>query len=173
MLSIGRAKEAVAVYDEIFETAKKDPAFLGAAVAAEQRLLLLRLKKARALRKSHEFGDAQSLVDELMKARPNALDVLMERGYLLEDWAQADSTRWDESLKHWNWLATRLDRAAKKAPQYYECWYHVAYALWKKGKPDDKRKAIQTLKGVMILSPSVGSPEMKAKYQSLLKQMGS
>jgi cellulose synthase operon protein C len=170
MLSLGRAKEAIVVLDRVLETSTKDPSFIGSPVKAADKIFRTRLRKAEALRKSHQFQDAEKLVEEMRIERPKMIEILMERGYLLEDWAQADQTKWDGSLTYWKWLGGRFESVRPRPVQYYECWQHVALALYKKG---DKLKATQTLKGVMTLSPTVGSPEMKAKYQALLKQMGS
>ncbi len=171
MVSIGRAKEAAVIFEKLLDTAAKDPKFIGGSpVDAPDRVFLVRVKKARALRLAQDYAAAQSLIDELANERKNDLPVLLERGQLAEDRAQADSTLWNTSLNYWTWLAGRLERASRKGPPYFESYYHVALARFKTG---DKTKAVQTLKGIMILSPSVGSPEMKAKYQGLLKQMGS
>jgi hypothetical protein len=51
---------------------------------------------------------------------------------------------------------------------YFDAWYHVAWVLYNQKDPS---KAKQTLLGVMRLSPSVGGPEMKAKYQALLARL--
>ena len=51
---------------------------------------------------------------------------------------------------------------------YYDAWYHVAWVLYKKKEPE---KAKQALMGVMRLSPNVGGPEMKAKYQGLIAKL--
>jgi len=52
--------------------------------------------------------------------------------------------------------------------EYFDAYYHAAYALYKDGQAT---KAKQTLGSVMRLSPKVGSPEMKAKYDALLKEI--
>ena len=58
-------------------------------------------------------------------------------------------------------------RAVKPRPaDYYDAWYHVALVL---SKQQETVKARQTLQGVMRLTPSVGGPEMKAKYQGLAR----
>jgi cellulose synthase operon protein C len=171
MVSIGKAKEAAVIFDKLLDTAAKDPKFVGGSpVDAPDRIFRVRFKKARSLRLSHDYSKAQELTEELAKAYPNELVVLLEKGQLAEDRAQADSTLWKESLKYWTWLANRLERGSRKGPPYFESHYHVALARFKTG---DKTKAIQTLRGVMTLSPAVGTPEMKAKYLALLKQMGS
>ena len=169
MLSLGKAKEAVAVFDRVLETAGKDPSFLGPPTEQPDKLIRVKLKKSEALRRSKSFSDAETLLEEVKKERPRTLEVLMERGYLLEDWAQADATRWKDDLNYWVWLSGQLGRGERRTPQYFESEYHVALARYKSG---DKTKAIQTLRGVMTLYPKVGSPEIKAKYTALLKQMG-
>ena len=63
----------------------------------------------------------------------------------------------------------RFERAGRKGMQYFECHYHVAYCRFKMG---DKTRARQTLRSIKTLHPGVGSPEMKAKYDALLKQIG-
>ena len=170
MVSIGKAKEAVAVFDKLLEMAAKDPSFIpGSPVQAPDRIFVIRLKKARALRMDNEFAKSEELIKTLVAERPNLPDALLEKGYLFEDWAEADSNRWGDSLNYWSWLANRFERAGRKGQPYFECNYHVALARFKLG---DKTRAIQTLRGILILSPNVGSPEMKAKYQELLKKMG-
>ena len=55
-----------------------------------------------------------------------------------------------------------------KPAEYYEAWYHAAVALQK--QTASPTLARQTLASVMRLSPTLGSPEMKAKYQELVDQ---
>ena len=60
-----------------------------------------------------------------------------------------------------------MERIRPRPASYYDAWYHVAWVLSKQKEPS---KARQTLLGVMRLSPSVGGPEMKAKYQALARE---
>jgi hypothetical protein len=170
MISIGKADEAVGVFDKLLDMAAKDPSFIpGSPVEAPDKIFVIRLKKAKALRMANEFAKAQELVETLVKERPNLPDALIEKANLLEAWAEADAQRWNEALNYWTWLANRFERAGRKGMQYFECHYHVAYCRFKMG---DKTRARQTLRSIKTLHPGVGSPEMKAKYDALLKQIG-
>ncbi|MCA1685862.1 MAG: hypothetical protein LC745_07710, partial [Planctomycetia bacterium] len=88
----------------------------------------------------------------------------------LEDQAATEHTpkAWSAAFRQWQSIALRLGRARTRPAEYYEAWYHAAYALSKENKAKEAR---QTLAGVMRLSPTLGGPEMKRKYQALLEQI--
>ncbi len=166
MLSLDMSKDAESVFKRMLDTYAKDPKFAG------PPLLRLQLKMAEAMRKNHKFDDALELCDKLIKANPRQLEPLMERGYLLEDWARIDrsSGRWNASFNYWKDRATQFEKARPRRVEYFECVYHMAVALQGLDRGKD---AVKTLRGVMTLSPHVGKPETKAKYEALLKQLGS
>lgn len=163
MLTLGNPKEAGAVFLRILETAAKEPSFLGQ--SANERLLRTKLKQAAALRGLRDFAGAEDLIKKLRAENPRALDPMIEQGLLLEDKAAAGQAKWSASIAFWQNLAPRLGRGRTKPPEYYDAWYHVAYAMYKDNQP---AKAKQILGGVMRLSPGVGGEEMKKKYTTLL-----
>ena len=55
-----------------------------------------------------------------------------------------------------------------KPEDYFDAWFHAAQALQKQGNTTLARQTVAT---VMRMSPAVGSPEMKSKYQDFLKQL--
>jgi len=75
---------------------------------------------------------------------------------------------WSAAFNQWQKIALMLARVRPKPVEYYEAWYHAALALNREGKA---KEAKQTLAGVMRLSPTLGGPEMKQKYQALLGQI--
>ena len=87
---------------------------------------------------------------------------------LLEALAEAGQSSWAAAVSHWEDLTRRMERSRPRPPAYYDAWYHVALGLSKQKNP---AKARQALMGVMRLSPGVGGPEMKAKYQGLLARL--
>ena len=87
---------------------------------------------------------------------------------LLEAEAEAGQGTWAAALKHWEDLARGMERSRPRPAAYYDAWYHVAWVL---SKQKNTTKARQAFMGVMRLSPSVGGPEMKAKYQGLLARL--
>jgi tetratricopeptide (TPR) repeat protein len=163
------AKEATGVFDRILQTYANDEAFKKDP-RAQARLLRTQLKRVAALRGQEQFAPAEEALSTLSAQNPRLLEPLMERGLLDEARAQTGAGKWAEALDRWSKLAARLRVMSPKPVEYYEATYHVAYCLMKMGEPD---KAKATLKGVMRISRNLGTPEMKAKYDSLLKQLGA
>jgi cellulose synthase operon protein C len=167
MLNLGNATEAEAVFEQILKTYGKDDKFLAQPSAAD-KLLRTRLKLAAALRTAHNFGEAESLVGQLIQERPNTIETMMEKGMLVEEKAVARKVSWATAFAQWRTIATRLGGARTKPLEYFEAWYHAALALKNDGKTLEAR---QTLASVMRLSRSVGGPEMRQKYMTMLEQL--
>jgi len=126
------------------------------------------------------------LILTLSKDNPRAIEPMMEKGLLTEDMARAGVlerdatfvaaqkkakakiTPWAVASTQWKEIALRLGGARTKPPEYYEAWYHAALAMKEDKKPTEAK---QTLASVMRLSASVGGPEMKQKYKTLLEQI--
>ena len=170
MLEMEMVPEALGVFEKMLKTYENDAQFKQNPNSATS-LLLLKLKKAIALRKSGKFEDGLKLDDALITENPRQIEPLMEKGMLLEDWAKTRKVaeRWNASYAYWTQRATQLERIRPRRPEYFECIYHVAVAL---AGLDRKPDAVRALKGAMTFTPNVGTPEIKAKYTSLLKQLG-
>ena len=169
MLKLSKPQEARGVFQQVLKTYGEDPKFLEQP-GSSARLMLARLRLATALRTEGNFVEARALIDELGKEYPKAIEVLMEKGMVME--AEAEATKapkdFSAAFRQWQTIALRLAAARPKPVEYYEAWYHAAFALNREGKT---KEAKQTLGGVMRLSPTLGSPEMKQKYQALLEQI--
>lgn len=150
---------------KIAEQALASPELKGEPETSPRRLRA-ELLRARALRLSKQFAPAMERTSSLLKLAPRMLEPMMEQGYLYEDWARAtkEAARWNTAYSYWSRLGQTLARGRPRPIQYYEAQYHAAVALQGLGR---KAQALQTLKGVMTLSPSVGNSEWKAKYQAL------
>ena len=162
------AKGADEVFRRILETYAKDPAFQQDP-AAKSRLLRTRIRQAAALRQRGEFGPAREAIDALVAENRGLIDPLIERGYLYEAEARADTGKWTQAYEHWRRVASALARSTPKPIAYYEATYHLALALEEMGKADDARRA---LKSVLLLAPKVGNPEMKARFEAMLSRLG-
>jgi tetratricopeptide (TPR) repeat protein len=167
MLMLGNPKEAAEVFSAILETYGKDEAFLSAE-GGRGRITRVQLKRAAALREMGEVAEADTVVEQLLKENPRSIEVRTEKGLLLENKATDHQGTWAAAFNHWRTLALQLANARPKPPEYYDAWYHTALALYKDGKADEAKK---TLSSVMRLSSTVGTPEIKAKYESLLKRI--
>jgi hypothetical protein len=169
LLKIGKAKEADGVFDRFLEIYGSDPKFLELP-DSKGRLLRVRLKKVAALRDQGQFDAANKSLDELIKTDGRYIETQMEKGHLLSAQAAAQkTTTWAQAYNYWRNLAIRLGTGSSKRSEYYECWYQAALALEAQKKPDLAR---QTLNSIKRLTPAVGSPEMKAKYDQLLARLG-
>ena len=168
LLKLGSANEANEVYTTILNTYSGDPQFLKTQNASEL-IMLVRLKQIAALRTLGELSESEKLLTEVIKENSRSLEAQMELGYLLDAKAQANKGKWLDAYNNWKKLALKLANMNPKPSQYYEAWYQAAFALDKHG---DHALARSTLASVMRLSPSLGSPEMKAKFQDLSKKIG-
>jgi len=168
LLKLGSAKEANDVFANILDFYAKDEEFQKQPNAAD-KLLRVKIKQVAALRGAGNLSEAESLLDDIIKENKRLLEPQMEKGYILEARAEADKNAWPKANVYWTDLARKLSVMKPRPVDYYEAWYHAAYCLKKQGKADLAR---QTLASVTRLSPpDLGSPEMKAKYQELAKQV--
>jgi tetratricopeptide (TPR) repeat protein len=165
LLAIDASAAAEQVLRRVLTEFAQDPAFLQQQNGS-LKLLRTKLKLAAALRAQGKFDEAASLTDELIAQHKGYIEPLFERGMLLE--AQGKRDEWSTALAYWEDLAKRVERLRPRREVYYETWYHVASVL---AKQKDAARARQTLNSIMKLAPSVGSPEMKAKYEGLLAQL--
>jgi hypothetical protein len=171
--AVGMTDEASGEYQKVIQREKADPAFAKNAAAAMTRV---HAQAIGLLRKQGKFKEALDQVDELIKAHPRALEPLMEKGYILEGWAEKEPARFDESVSHWVMLRKKLQTLRPKPPEYYEVMYRVAACLLREAeKSNDKattfdraRTAEQVLKAALVLSPKLNGPDTVARYKVLL-----
>lgn len=167
LLSLDAFAESEEVLRRVLKDFTQDPQFLQQP-GGKMSLLRTRLKLAAALRGQNKFDEANALVEELLKEYPKYIEPQVERGMLLEAEAQAGRGSWGAALSHWQGLARKLEPIRPRRLEYYDAWYHIAWALSQQGQT---LKARQTLQGIMRLTPGVGSPETRAKYEALLARL--
>jgi tetratricopeptide (TPR) repeat protein len=167
LLTLEAYPDAEKVLRRVLTEFTQDPQFLQQA-GAKGKLLRTRLKLLASLRGQGKFDEANSIVDELMSQKPPYIETLFEKGLLLEAEADAGRGSWPAAVRHWEDLAKKMERIRPRPENYYDAWYHVAWSLSKQKEPI---RARQTLRGIMQLSPTVGGPEMKAKYLSLIAKL--
>lgn len=165
MLVLGRPDRAAEIFDRVLEE-----------FPDHDRILRTRLKLSEAHRRAgkanrddEEFKKAWGITAQLIKENPRALDFLIEQCQILEDWSEVEPGYWNVAIRHWQDLAKKLEASRPRPAEYYECWYHVALCQYGKGNADQARR---TLKSVMALSNTLGSPDLKQKYEQLLGRVG-
>ncbi len=168
---VGKTDVARELYASILARGEADPAFNKANAAALTRI---RAQLVGLLRAKGQFNDALAEVNKLIEEFPNALEPLMEKGRVLQGWADEDPERFDNAVAHWTLLRTRLMRLPRKPPEYYEVVYNAANCLFTDGlKSNDPRKALQAeqlLNATLVLSPKLSGPELVARYKELMRK---
>jgi tetratricopeptide (TPR) repeat protein len=167
LLSLDAFAESEHVLRRVLKEFTEDPQFLQQP-SGRMSLLRTRLKLAAALRGQSKFDEANSLVEELLSQYPKYLEPQVEKGMLLEAEALAKRGDWATALRHWQGLARKLESIRPRRLEYYDAWYHIAWSLFQQR---ETVKARQTLQAIIRLTPAVGSPEMKAKYEALLARL--
>ncbi|MBU4271301.1 MAG: hypothetical protein KKA28_05505 [Planctomycetes bacterium] len=173
--SLGMTAEASRKYQEIIRHAETDPEF---AKSAKKAMTRVRAQLIGLLRKEGKFAEALEQVDQLIEDNPRALEPLMEKGRILEGWAEKEPAKFGHAVAHWVMLRNRLQPMRKKPAEYYDVMYNVAACLVREaehGKDkatvmDRAKKAEQVLKAALILSPKLNGPDTVARYKVLLNK---
>lgn len=124
------------------------------------------------LRNEGKFEEANKQVDALIAAHPNSLEPKLEKGRILQSWAEKDPARYDECVTHWANIRVLLGRIKNRPPEYYEVLYNCAFCLLQQSvATKDPTKALEAgkiLKSTMTLSPNLSGPDMVESYKALL-----
>jgi tetratricopeptide (TPR) repeat protein len=128
----------------------------------------VRLRRATSLRMTRQFQPALADTESLLKQNNNLLAAHMEKGRVLQDWGDENAGRLAEAAKWWDQIARKLQNMSPRPLEYFEARFGLAQCLWKLGKKED---AVRVLQSTMTLSPDCGGPEMKARYDALVKQL--
>ena len=161
-LGEGTADKAVAAtyfaegskaYTELISKAGSppDPKF-----CSEQELLAAKAQLVACKRKAGDFETARTMLAELLKVRPRAIDTQTEACYVFQDWATAGQTdspqQWEVAIRGdavlpkesklgmWGWaeLAKKLkptDGNAKYTEAFLEARYNLALCRFKAADP--------------------------------------
>jgi tetratricopeptide (TPR) repeat protein len=165
---------AMGIYDKAGETfermiqfAKTDPAF-AQTKGAQSELQRVRLRRATSLRLTKKFELALGEVETLLKENERLLAAVMEKGRVLQDWGGQTASKFADAAKHWDQASRKVQNMSPRPAEYFEARYGLAFCLSKTGKKDD---AVKVLRSTMTLSPAVGGPETRGKFESLLKEL--
>lgn len=169
LLSLDAGAEAEAVLRRVLTEFTDDPNFRNQPGATE-RALRTKVKLAAALRVQTKFDEASSLLDEILadETFKRYLEPLVEKGMLLDAQAEAGQGSWAAARAHWQNLAGRLKAVRPRPAAYFDAWLRAATAS---AKDKQVAQARQILTGIIRLNPTLGSPEMKKKYEDMLKEL--
>ena len=118
--------------------------------------------KAFALAATHQYHEAVSLYESILKQSPQDARILRATAELIENaGGQEDFTRAQE---HWKQLVKLYLPGSR---EWLEARYSLAASLLKAGMAQESRKLITTTR---IVYPSLGGDDLKSKYEALEKQ---
>ncbi len=165
LLKLDAYADAEKVFRRVLTEFTADPQFLQQP-GGRNRLLRTRLKLVAALRGQGRFDEANSIIDELLDPETTRdRDAVSKRACSSNrkpGAARATGRRRSGTGKTWRDGWNGCARGPRAITMPGITWRGFSI------KQKDPAKARQTLMGVMRLSPGVGGPEMKAKYQGLL-----
>lgn len=170
-IKVGMKAEGQAVYKWILEEAARNPDFKAKAGSSGIRI---RAALVGLLVDEKKYQEALRQIDLLLQEHPKALDLLVQRGKILQAWAKTDPKRYDEAIGQWNSVRTMLAGVPKKPPEYYDAISNLAECLIIKSqlekKPDSANQAEKLLSGVMVLTPDLNGPDTVARFKVLIKR---
>lgn len=171
--ALGDKKKAAEVFARALELVEKDPNAVSEE-ARDKTILSLRLRRLGALRDAGEFEEASKIVEALLSEHVQAggktypLAYEMEKAHLLNAWAEHDASKHQASLDQWNSIANKLRPMKPARKEYFEARYGIAEAF---RRMKNEKRAIQTLRSTMALSPECGGPEIRRKFEALLGEL--
>jgi len=173
LAELGLSEPARVQYELVLERIGQD-----SSVSPSNRSLRTRVRARllALLRAEGKYQEALEQVDRLIHDNPKALEPRLERGYILQGWAQREPEHFAAAISQWTELRLALSRMRNRPPEYFDVVYRAADCLVAQGKHEnDKEKthqAEQLLKSTLAVSPDLSGAEMVAKYQELLKKIG-
>lgn len=149
----------------------------------------VKLMLVRAQRGLGNFDEAIATVTSLIESS-NTLQAQLEAAKTYQAWGDKDAIHFKTAIEgakpgkngaNLIWGFSKIANVASKNPanaeQFYEARYQVAYSRYKLalGQGQDKAKlleqAAKDIQSTARLYPALGGPEMKAKFDALLKQV--
>lgn len=162
-------KKARDQFQAIIDREQSDPAFAKVAAKAMTRV---RSQLIGLLREEKKYPEALAQVEALLKAQPNALEPMIEKGNIMQALAETDPKKYDDAVKWWSGIRNKLqNQPGKKPPAYYEVVYNTAFCLVAQKQPEKNTQASQLLSATLALAPSLDGPDRVEKYKALLKQL--
>ena len=176
LAAVGLTDEASAAYEEILKRLDTDEEFKKAAGNARTRVRtqLIELQATKG-----NYDKAVKEVDQLIEDNPKALEPLMTKGRILQQWSEKEASHYPEAVRHWAKVRNTLEGMKKTPPEFYEVSYNVAACLLYQARTEkDKAEGIKRaldgeklLKSMMFKKKELNGPDMVARYKDLLTKL--
>jgi tetratricopeptide (TPR) repeat protein len=193
---LGMYDQSASRFGEIVKRTLADPKFLDQS-KPENRMALAqaKLRYVTSMRKQRRFSEAWDQIkplppeanagkDPLHIPATTNLDIIMERGLVLQDWGPTDPARLKTAIDHWNYWGQQLEKLSPRPSQYWEVRLNLLRCLVDRArKPADAKDREQRLKQaeqqLLLLtktSTTLGGPAIKPQFkqiqQALEKELG-
>jgi len=170
--AVGKSAEAAQQYQRLLQLAESR------ADVSPQLVTRTRAQLIGLLRKQGKYAEAAEQVERLIKANPLALEPQMEKGRILQAWAEVEPAKAADVLNHWLMLRGKLQNLRPKPPEYFEAVFHSAECLVREAErsrdaataKERARQAEQVLKATLVLYPQLSGPDAVAQYKQLLEK---
>ena len=169
-MEIGRPKLGEPLYRALLKKADD-----GDATVPKQAILVARSELIGIVRKDGNFKDALEQVDKLLQSNPNVLSFMMERGRILQAWAEKDESKFEAAVQQWIDVRSKLQQMPTKPPEFYEVNYNAALCLYiesqKTNNPKKAQDAAKLLNALLFTNPKLNGPDTVAQYKQLLQKI--
>lgn len=188
---LGMYDQSAGRFGEIVKRTLADPKFLDQAKLENRSALLqAKLRYVTSLRKQRRFTEAWDKINPLppeantgkdpmhVPATTN-LDIVMERGFVLQDWGPTDPPRLETAINHWAYWGQQLEKLSPRPSQYWEVRLNLLRCLIDRArKPADSKDREQRLKQaeqqLLLLtktSTTLGGPTLKPQFKQIQKEL--
>jgi hypothetical protein len=170
-VKVGLKQQARTLLEDVLKRAEADEEFRKSSASAITRA---RAQLVGLLRDERKFNEALEQVESLIESNPNALDLLMEKGRILQTWSEEDPSHFDAAVAHWTRLRTLMARLSRKPPEYYEVVYNAANCLViqseKSSDPSKASDAEKLLNAILFQAPQLNGEDTVARYKALIQK---
>jgi tetratricopeptide (TPR) repeat protein len=188
---LGMYEQAGERFSQIVRLTLVDPKFLDQAKSENRSALLqAKLRYVTTLRKQQRYSEAWDQIKPV-PAQSNTgkdpmhidvttnLDVILERGMVLQEWGAIMPTKLKTAIDHWGFWGQQLEKLTPLPTQYWEVRLHLLRCLLARArKPTDAKEREQRLKQaeqqLLLLtktSTTLGGPAYKAQFKAVQKDL--
>jgi tetratricopeptide (TPR) repeat protein len=184
-------EQASGRFSQIVRQNLADPQFLDMSKPENRAALVqAKLRYVTSLRKLTRFAEAWSEIKPLppesntakdpMHVGPTtSLDIVMERGMVLEEWGATMPSQLKIAIDHWAYWGQQLERLSPRPAQYWDVRLHLVRCLVARARsPIDAKDRDQRLKQaeqqLLLLtktSSSMGGPALKSQFDRVQREL--
>jgi tetratricopeptide (TPR) repeat protein len=178
-------------FSQIIRRTLADPAFLDQ-TRPENRSALLqaKLRNVTALRKQKRYSEAWDEIRPLpaesntakdpMHVGPTTnLDIIVERGLVLEEWSALVPAKLKTAIDHWVYWGQQLEKLSPRPAQYWDVRLHLLRCLVARARkatdPKERDQSLRQAEQQMLVliktSAALGGPTYKSQFKAIQSEL--